>query len=99
MKLLLCRQCSDIVKLGYEPRACRCGASEGRYLEDGLHAEIRGEFAMCLGFANSSFVKALHHHEDMPEGQPANRNRAPGWGWQFEAFIIPENAPTVKRLE
>jgi hypothetical protein len=53
---------------------------------------------MCLGFANSSFVRALHNHADMPEGQPPTRNRGPGFGWQFEAFIIPENAPTVKRV-
>jgi hypothetical protein len=98
MKLLYCTECHDIFKLGYNLRACKCGESQGRYLEDGLHAEIKGEFAMCLGFANSTFVKALERHAETPEGQPPSRNRGPGYGWQFEAFVIPEPCPTVKRL-
>jgi hypothetical protein len=98
MKLLYCTECHDIVKLDYLPRSCKCGASEGCYLDDGLHSEIKGEFAMCLGIANSTFVRALGNHASMPEGQPPNRNRGPGYGWQFEAFVIPEPCNTVKRL-
>ena len=98
MKLLYCNSCHDIFKLGYSLKSCACGLSSGNYLPDGLNAEIHGEFAMTLGFANSTFVRALDHHADMPEGQPLTLNRGPGYGWQFEAFIIPEPCPTVKRL-
>ena len=82
-KLLLCPQCSDVLKLIDDPRTCACGRSGGRYLEDGLHAEVWGE-AVPLGFSNLSLVRALRRR---PEA---------GHGATFEAFVIPRRCSTVR---
>ena len=34
MKLLNCKACQDIVKLFKDERACQCGKSTGRYVND-----------------------------------------------------------------
>lgn len=36
MKLLYCRDCTDIVKLTDKPRSCECGHSTGRYVTNGV---------------------------------------------------------------
>ena len=52
MKLLMCASCYDVVKFGKKDwRACECGKSEARYLEDGWHGEIRGN-AISIGLNN-----------------------------------------------
>lgn len=88
MKLILCRKCQDVYKLGrLKDKKCTCGATGGRYLKDGLHAEIWGDDAVPLGFANSSLVMAIQR-------QPAS-----GWGKTFEAFVIAKECDTVKVIE
>lgn len=89
MKLLFCPHCHDVQKLLVETtRGCQCGKSWGRYT-DNLNAVYGGD-AVMLGFANSSLAHALNAQRQV--GDPAD-----GWGRKFEAFIIPESAPTVKR--
>lgn len=40
MKLMLCRECGDVVRLYPKAwRRCACGASKGRYLEDNSTVE------------------------------------------------------------
>jgi hypothetical protein len=34
MKLMICRECGDVVLMRLEERSCVCGKSRGRYLED-----------------------------------------------------------------
>jgi len=85
MKLLFCPKCQDVFKLDYRTKHCNCAHTYGRYLKDGLNAEI-SEGAIPLGFANGSFVKALQNRPDYD------------WGERFEAFVIEKNCPTVKVL-
>lgn len=63
MKLIFCPYCQDIVKLLIEEiRFCRCGKVFGKYLEDGIRAEI-SEDAIAIGINNSSFVRAIKMRE------------------------------------
>lgn len=82
MKLLLCPTCEDVLKLDHHGRYCGCGRAWGRYLADGLHAQISGT-AVPLGFASSHLLDALRH-------RPATGN-----GSLFTAFVIPEVCDTV----
>lgn len=80
MKLLYCKDCGDVFSMRYEERACICGKSKGKYL-DNLNAEFSGP-ALPLGFHNSSFSHAL-------KNQPEKN-----WGKDFTAFVIEKNCPT-----
>lgn len=90
MKLLFCRECGDVRKLHMDRQmhACSCGASAGRYV-DHLNAEVSGP-CLALGINNSSLRLALTNHQRSP--------RIDGLGHRIEAFIIPETAPTLRRL-
>lgn len=91
MKLLLCVNCSDVRSLNLEIEVkCRCGESRGRYLEDGISAEFSGDDAHLVGFNNRSFVNAIRSH--IEDGDHPDE-----LGRRFEAFVIPEGAPTAKR--
>lgn len=83
MKLIYCPICLDIVKLRYDKRTCGCGASWGRYLEDGLRAEIGGQ-AVPLAFDNTGFYDALKRR---PES---------GYGPYFNAWVIARDDPHVR---
>ena len=75
MKLILCPECQDVVKLIMEEtRSCKCGRSSGKYL-DPLYAEISGK-AIPLGFDNGMLRNAV-----------VNRRKA-GKGVRFDAFVI-----------
>lgn len=100
MKLLLCVQCYDVVKLSTKAvRMCECGSVSGRYV-DYLNAEVTGD-PIVLGFDNHSLKRAVVMqlgHGDSTEtmyycGGKVNRGR------NFEAFIIPDSAESVKRLD
>lgn len=86
MKLLYCPRCKDIFRLFPGPfRACICGQSSGRYMDDGIVGEIQGE-GVPLGFANGSFAEAL-------------RNRPhTGHGERFTAFVIPRSVPRIRKV-
>ena len=86
MKLILCLECQDVRKLLRDTTYCSCGKSHGRYLDDGLHAEIAGP-CVPLGLGNSSLAEALRHKD----------TKSP-LGHTFTAFVIPPNASTVKRV-
>lgn len=63
MKLLLCRECGDLSNLTTERvKSCSCGAASGRYLSDGLNAEITD--GTPIGFTNASFDGALASQPD-----------------------------------
>lgn len=93
MKLLLCLKCQDVIKLDVlgDHRRCKCGSSYGRYVDD-INAEYGGPHAMLIGFANSSLVEAIRD-------QKQRGDRMDGMGRRFEAFIIPDGASSVKKLE
>lgn len=54
MKVVVCRECGDWVKLTGETRYCRCGRSGGAYLPDDVNAVV---FGPCFPVAirNSEF--------------------------------------------
>lgn len=86
MKLILCKNCSDVIRLFEEVRHCKCGRTGGKYLND-VESEYWGEDAMPIGFANPSLLQALR-------GQPEK-----GKGREFKAFIIPKDCPTMKKVK
>ena len=60
MKLVTCLECHDVVRLyPSQWRRCFCGAVEGRYLDDGVKAEIRGESAAAIGIDNYDYAKIV----------------------------------------
>lgn len=84
MKLIFCAHCFDVYKLQQQPRSCKCLATSGYYTEDNLHAVIRGESAVPLGFANGTLMYALQHRPQTGDGSV------------FTAFVIPETCDTIK---
>jgi len=87
MKLILCDKCGDIFNLNFHLKKCSCGSSYGKYLSDGLNAEVGGSSIM-IGFANSSIKKALAQRIFINDG-----------GIEFTAFVIPESARSIRRME
>ena len=85
MKLILCKNCSDVFKLSQMMRSCKCGMAKGRYLND-IDAEYSGPSAVPLGFSNSTLVRAI-------DNQPED-----GLGSEFIAFVIPKECPTMKMV-
>jgi len=64
VKLLLCTDCADVFKLSAAMTACDCGRTRGRYLDDGLHAEVFGEHALVIGLDNHGLARAIDAHFD-----------------------------------
>ncbi len=87
MKLLLCKNCQDVIRLVQEEvRTCRCGKVSGKYIND-LDAIYSGDDAIPLGFANSTLVEAI---VNQPEGN--------GLGKEFTAFVIPKKCSTFVKV-
>ena len=88
MKLIICRECRDVVKLvTEEKRRCSCGKAWGQYNVDGCNAVYGGETAVALGFHNDSLVSAVI----------ARPERGPGR--DFKAFVIPKYCSTLQFSE
>ena len=92
MKLIYCLSCDSSVRLvGEESRQCECGDVHGIYKDD-LNAIFvaHSENYVLLGYANSTFVKAVKDYK---------KNGSPdGWGLNFSAFVIPEPCSTFVRV-
>ena len=58
MKLIFCSTCHDVFKLSHTLKSCECGKAKGRYLVDGIHAEINAG-AIPIGMANSTVAKGV----------------------------------------
>lgn len=89
MKLLLCTKCSDVFALRQFEKKCHCGKSKGQYI-DNINAEYSGEFALLLGFSNSSLILAI-------VAQRKEGDHPDGCGREFTAFVIPSSANSIKR--
>lgn len=87
MKLIQCRECGDVYSLSRAPKRCGCGATNGHYEMDGLHAVAMGP-ATLLGFHNAKFQDAKLCARDYPD---------PERGVRFEAFVISDPCPTFRR--
>lgn len=66
MKLLLCLSCGDVLQMRHEPRACVCGASSGRYLEDGVTVE-QTEGSVSLALHNLDLRAAVEAYQEAPQ--------------------------------
>jgi len=85
MKLILCKNCQDIVRLMPTKRVCSCGKSGGKYT-DNLHAIYFGDMAVPIGFRNDSIVEAVINQPEV------------GMGRDFTAFVISKNCSTFKLI-
>jgi len=85
MKLILCIDCQDVVRLQHDTRYCKCGKASGRYVDD-VNAEVN-EHAIPLGFANDDFVRAV-------QMRPLR-----GVGSRFQAFVIPQECESVEVIK
>ena len=100
MKLLICVECRDVLALRRERRTCACGRSAGRYV-DRLNAEISGP-SLALAFLNREFFGVLD--EQLILGDLDEKLAFPPYtgetkGREFTGIVIPETAPTVRRLD
>lgn len=91
MKLIYCLECKAIINLRQEEKKCVCGKSGGQYV-DNINAEIYGP-CVPLGFANDSFSRAYQIQKEK------NKKGGGGWGSIFEAFWIPENTKSIRRID
>lgn len=82
MKLLLCKNCTDVFSLSpLTEKTCSCGKTKGKYINK-LQAEYSGEYAIPIGFTNNSLIEAISN-------QPIQGN-----GYEFIAFVIPKICKT-----
>lgn len=84
MKLLRCTECLDVFNLTMQEKACSCGKTKGKYI-DNLYAQYSGPCAP-IGFDNNTFYNAIRNQSQE------------GSGVEFLAFIIPKECPTMERL-
>lgn len=84
VKLFLCLLCHDVVRMTKEPRSCSCGHTQGRYVDD-LNAELT-EGAIPIGFNSQSLADAIKLQPDSGSGE------------RFDAFVIPKDVPSIKRV-
>lgn len=87
MKLLACLECSDVRALHREVVRCKCGASAGRYLEDGLNAEYTGEDAILLALDNNGLLPAIESTLKYDAGI------------DFDAWTLAEQGQTHEKVE
>ena len=90
MKLLMCTECGDFVRLFIYKRECQCGAVAGRYIDE-RRAVISGPCCL-IGFQTASFRNA----QLVTDALVGVTNLG---GIQFSAFVILEPCPTFKRVE
>jgi hypothetical protein len=83
MKLLLCPDCTDVFNLTSRLKSCRCGKARGVYVND---VDAVYSDGVPLGFANSSFLKAVIEPPKI------------GRGKEFTAFVIPAQCPTFMHM-
>lgn len=99
MKLLFCLQCQDVVKLKIlDVVTCSCGACSGVYW-DSLNAMYHGD-ALPIGFGNGSLSAAIRAQVSSGDSTEAMFYGGDYLtkGRSFDAFIIPESAPTYKKV-
>lgn len=86
MKLLLCPECWDVVRMHPEPRTCMCGASSGHYVDNELVEQTRGSISI-----------ALHNH-DLRAALEAFGQSPDAWHplMVFRAYVNPRSEPDVR---
>jgi len=92
MKLLFCRECTDVRKLHRDGVTCWCGKSWGRYLPDGDYAEHKGP-SMAVALGNRSFHQAVRDTLANPMGDQDTT-----LGFRVKAWLVPFISGKVKRV-
>lgn len=85
MKLILCNQCNDLLRLTYDIRNCKCGASSFVYI-DHLNAIYSGP-CIPLGIDNESLSKAVHRRDTVLHNN------------SFTAFVVSDDSETFIKVE
>ena len=67
MKLLVCRNCGDVILMRPEARSCFCGKSSGRYLEDKSTVEQTAG-TLSIALHNHDFHTAVAAFDEAPAG-------------------------------
>lgn len=93
MKLVICLKCHDVFKLSTKRlRRCACKHSSGKYLSDGLKAEVTASpDTVVLGFINRELGRAILDQRELGD-------RPDKMGRVFTAFIMPDDAANVTRI-
>jgi hypothetical protein len=102
MKLILCSPCNQIFNLSHTYTECKGAHGGGQYVDD-INAKVWGprEKIFVLGFANGSLVEALRAQLDTGDSteKMPYAGRMETKGRDFTAFIIPESASSVERVD
>jgi hypothetical protein len=102
MKLIFCSTCNQVFNLSHTYTECKGGHGGGQYVND-IDAKVWGDphKIFVLGFANSSFISAVR--AQISQGDlPADfgyGGRIVSKGRDFTAFVIPESAPSIIRVD
>ena len=88
MKLILCPKCDDVFKLSRTLKACKCGAAQGRYLADGLYAQIN-MVAIPIGLANRPLAREVVAYQRGNKTMDA----------AIDAWVFKVNEPHIERVE
>ena len=91
MKLILCTECEDVVRLTFDVRRCGCGAIAGHYLPDGWHARV-SDNAVCIGFDNHTLVRGLATLSKM---SPISTALGP----DVKSWLFPKNYERIERVK
>ena len=86
MKLIICPECQDVVKLTQESRSCSCGACYGRYY-DNKNCQV-SENAVVIGFSNPGLLNAVQCY--------AHDSRQ---SHEFKAFVLPSPCSSISRVK
>ena len=86
MKLILCKDCQDIVRLLPTPKSCFCGKCGGYAIDQQL-AVYFGDTAVPIGINNRELRSAVL---SQPEA---------GNGEEFTSFVIPKKCPSLFKVK
>jgi len=102
MKLIVCVRCNELFNLSHTYKQCTGAHGGGQYVGD-LNARIWGDQRdiVAIGFANSSFadaVRAQYQIGDLAKTF-AYGGEMVSPGRPFNAFVMPDSTPSIKRVQ
>jgi len=80
MKLLICKECTDVFGLTFTDKRCECGKTTGKYINN-INATYSGP-GIPIGFNNNTLIKSVQEFEKS------------GKGIDFTAFVIGKESKT-----
>lgn len=95
MKLLLCLECQDVIKLHDTSRYCICGKSGGYTDSMGFVAKYHGP-AMILGLGNSTLAEAIREtNTDVEFDRKRPMIHGNPLGHEFDAWVVPPSSKAI----